>query len=225
MEHIFFSTVCSIQTFAVWNSLSSSALPLQQVAKAETRQHMVKRMERQVRATSHPEQPSMKRRYYRKTPLASAVESRTGRTKRVGFSSPTGIPEAVQGLHRYVEGGRVEVRGWDKVTEEMLFSLQSGTWDSHWEAIGGLKYKDCWKYDVITDALLHLLPDPGSSCLPSESYFKISGKRTSSNRGDLNRIDLLFLNMKRPISWQNLGSLCGQRRCQRRDTKPGTREC
>ena len=127
MEHIFCFTVCSIQTVTVWNSLSSSALPLQQVAKAETRQHMVKRVVRQVRATSHPEQPSMKQRYYRKTPLASAVESRTGRTKRVGFSSPTGIPEAVQGLHRYVEGGAGW--GWRLRQGDERDALLSPVWD------------------------------------------------------------------------------------------------
>ena len=75
-----------IQTVSVWNSSSSFALALQQLAKAETRQHMVKRMERQVRAMSHPEQPSPKQRY-RKTPLASADERRNGRRKRVRICS------------------------------------------------------------------------------------------------------------------------------------------
>jgi len=82
--------VFSIQTVSVSNSCSSFALPLQQLAKAETMQHMVnstgkemvKRMERHVRAMSYPEQPSPKQRY-RKTPFASAEERKNGRRKRV----------------------------------------------------------------------------------------------------------------------------------------------
>ena len=46
-------------------------------------------------------------------------------------------------------------------------------------------------------------------------------KNTSAKILDLNRIDLLFLSIARPISWQTLGSLCDRRRCQKRDTKPG----
>ena len=47
---------------------------------------MVKRMERHVRALSHPEQPSPKQRYM-KTPLASAEERKNGRRKRVRICS------------------------------------------------------------------------------------------------------------------------------------------
>ena len=63
MEHI----LVLFQTISVFKSSSSSfVLPckaLQQLAKAESRQHMVKRMERQERAMSKPEQPSPKQKY------------------------------------------------------------------------------------------------------------------------------------------------------------------
>merc|ERR1712037_1062521 len=89
-------TVSDTDSVSVWSSFPSFlALPLQlqQLAKAETRQHMirggtdmVKRMERHVRALSHPEQPSPKQRYM-KTPLASADERKNGRRKRVRICS------------------------------------------------------------------------------------------------------------------------------------------
>ena len=74
--------VFSIQTVSVGNSCSSFSFSLQQLAKAETRQNMVKAMKRHERAVSHPVQPSPKQKY-RKTALASAVERKNERRKRV----------------------------------------------------------------------------------------------------------------------------------------------
>ena len=82
LEHI----LVLFQTISVFKSSSSFVLPckaLQQLAKAESRQHMVKRMERQERAMSKPEQPSPKQKYRKSAPFASAVDTRNGRTKRL----------------------------------------------------------------------------------------------------------------------------------------------
>ena len=76
----------SIQTVSVFSSCSSFSFSLQQLAKAETRQYMVKRMERHDRAMSPPEQPSSKQRY-RKAPFASAEDRKNGRRKRVRICS------------------------------------------------------------------------------------------------------------------------------------------
>ena len=82
MEHI----LVLFQTISVFKSSSSFVLPckaLQQLAKAESRQHMVKRMERQERTMSKPEQPSPKQKYRNNAPFASAVDTRNGRMKRL----------------------------------------------------------------------------------------------------------------------------------------------
>ena len=53
----------AIQTVSVRNSASSSfTFPLQQLEMADRKQHMVKRMETQDKAKSHPEQPSPKQK-------------------------------------------------------------------------------------------------------------------------------------------------------------------
>ena len=80
-------TVSDTDNVSVWSSFPSFlALPLQQLAKAETRQYMVKRIERHERAMSPREQPSSKQRY-RKAPFASAEDRKNGRRKRVRICS------------------------------------------------------------------------------------------------------------------------------------------
>ena len=65
--------VSSMQTVAVWSFSSSFAISLQQLAHTMTRQQMVKRMEKHMRAMSVPEQPLPEQRY-RKAPFASEAE-------------------------------------------------------------------------------------------------------------------------------------------------------